>query len=466
MGFVFYDVETTGTDRNFDQILQFAAIHTDHDLNELDRFEMRCRLLPHVVPSPKALTVTRMTIDRILDPSLPTHYEMACSIVERLTAWSPAIFVGWNSLEFDEHMLRQALYQCLHPPYLTNTNGNCRTDLMKFCQALSALQPGTIVIPPGARGQESFRLDLVAPANGFDHRNAHDALGDVEATVYLCRLLRDCAADHWSEALRFSQKAAALSYIEEEPAFIITECYFGRPYQFALTKIGQDPANSSSVLAYDLEVDPDELRRLDDVSLVSRLARKIKPVRRVRANASPIMHDVVAFSSFHGFSPDELLDRAEEIRSDEELCERLCRAAQREALEPSGHVEQLIYSGFWGDADKERMREFHARDWTGRAAVVETFEDLRLAELGRRLVFHHAPTALPARARSSIESDLARRMIGHGYAEPPWTTLAKADADAIALLSSCCAEEAAIVHAVRAHIAREMQRCLPFCERC
>jgi len=46
MGFVFYDTETTGTNLDFDQILQFAAIHTDHDLVELDRFEIRCRLLP------------------------------------------------------------------------------------------------------------------------------------------------------------------------------------------------------------------------------------------------------------------------------------------------------------------------------------------------------------------------------------------------------------------------------------
>ena len=37
--FVFYDTETTGTDTAFDQILQFAAIRTDENLRELDRFE-------------------------------------------------------------------------------------------------------------------------------------------------------------------------------------------------------------------------------------------------------------------------------------------------------------------------------------------------------------------------------------------------------------------------------------------
>ena len=45
MTYIFYDLETTGTDKNFDQILQFAAILTDDDFRELDRFEVRCRLI-------------------------------------------------------------------------------------------------------------------------------------------------------------------------------------------------------------------------------------------------------------------------------------------------------------------------------------------------------------------------------------------------------------------------------------
>jgi len=52
MNFIFYDTETTGLDTTFDQILQFAAILTDSDFNELDRFEMRCRIQPHITPSP------------------------------------------------------------------------------------------------------------------------------------------------------------------------------------------------------------------------------------------------------------------------------------------------------------------------------------------------------------------------------------------------------------------------------
>ena len=34
--YLFYDIETTGLNRAFDQVLEFAAIRTDCDLNELD----------------------------------------------------------------------------------------------------------------------------------------------------------------------------------------------------------------------------------------------------------------------------------------------------------------------------------------------------------------------------------------------------------------------------------------------
>ncbi len=57
MNFVFYDTETTGTDTTFDQILQFAAIRADSDLSELDRCEILCRPLPHVVLVPGAMRV-------------------------------------------------------------------------------------------------------------------------------------------------------------------------------------------------------------------------------------------------------------------------------------------------------------------------------------------------------------------------------------------------------------------------
>ena len=37
--YVFYDLETTGINPAFDQILQFAAVKTDLSFNEIDRYQ-------------------------------------------------------------------------------------------------------------------------------------------------------------------------------------------------------------------------------------------------------------------------------------------------------------------------------------------------------------------------------------------------------------------------------------------
>ena len=133
MTYIFYDTETTGKSTSFDQILQFAAIRTDDDLNVLDTFDVRCRLLPYVVPSPGALLVTGTTIAAITTCPL-SHFEMMRRIHAKMHRWSEggAVFVGWNSMKFDETLLRQAYYQTLLPVYQTNTNGNGRADMMRM----------------------------------------------------------------------------------------------------------------------------------------------------------------------------------------------------------------------------------------------------------------------------------------------------------------------------------------------
>ncbi|WP_407469804.1 exonuclease domain-containing protein [Xanthomonas campestris pv. raphani] len=111
MSFVFYDTETTGLSTRFDQIVHFAAIKTDAELREIERYEVRSRLRAHLLPHPEALCVNGISIQELLDPSLPSHYEMACEIKAKLDAWSPSIFAGYNSIRFDEEILRQTFFK-------------------------------------------------------------------------------------------------------------------------------------------------------------------------------------------------------------------------------------------------------------------------------------------------------------------------------------------------------------------
>lgn len=132
-------------------------------------------------------------------------------------AWSPAFFIGHNSLEFDEHLLRQAFYKSLHPPYLTNANGNSRSDALRMVQAASLFARDALVFPTREDGEFVFKLDRVA--HGFAHERAHDAIADVEATIFLSRRLMERAPELWSAFMRFSQKAAVCDHIVAEPIF-------------------------------------------------------------------------------------------------------------------------------------------------------------------------------------------------------------------------------------------------------
>jgi exodeoxyribonuclease-1 len=139
LSFIFYDCETTGSDRCFDQILHFAAVRTDDDLNVVDRFEIRSRLQPYIVPSPGAMVVTGVDVDKLFDPRTPSHFEMCKCIRDVLVAWSPAIFVGYNSISFDEELLRRAFFSSLLPIFLTNTAGNSRLHVLTLMAAVSCI---------------------------------------------------------------------------------------------------------------------------------------------------------------------------------------------------------------------------------------------------------------------------------------------------------------------------------------
>ena len=96
----------------------------------------------------------------------------------------------------------------------------------------------------------------MAPGNGFAHDQAHDAVADVEATIFLCRLLMERAPDLWSAFMRFSQKAAVIDHVLAEPVFCLSDFYFGAPYSWIVTVIGSKSDNPSEFYVYNLAIEP------------------------------------------------------------------------------------------------------------------------------------------------------------------------------------------------------------------
>ena len=40
-----------------------------------------------------------------------SHYELIMQMLEKFSQWSPAIFIGYNSINFDEEFLRKTLFK-------------------------------------------------------------------------------------------------------------------------------------------------------------------------------------------------------------------------------------------------------------------------------------------------------------------------------------------------------------------
>lgn len=450
MGFVFYDTETTGTDTSFDQVLQFAAIHTDFQFNELGRFERRCHLLPYVVPAPGAMWVTKVTAAQLTDPSLPSHYEMICDIRQQLLAWSPALFVGYNSVDFDEHLLRQALFKTLHPPYLTNTNNNSRSDALRIVQATSIFAPDALLIPTDEEGQKVFKLDRVAPLNGFVHDRAHDAMADVEATIFICRLIADKAPEVWSSFMRFSQKAAVADHIAAERVFCLSDFYFGKPYSWLVTTLGTNPDVSSEFYVYNLAIAPEELVGLAEEDLVSRLSYVPKPVRRLKTNACPMLaslEDAPSICTARTLDAAELNRRTDLIQADQAFRERLIKAFEltRDQREPSPHIEEQLYDGFFPREDEALMQQFHLVPWEDRLPLVTALNDRRLRQIGLRLIYTERPDLLEALEREKYDRALAMRIMGRD-APVPWLTLPRALVELDELLDTIDPSLAPLLH--------------------
>jgi exodeoxyribonuclease-1 len=422
---VFYDCETSGLVRGFDQILQLGAVLTDDNLLEQDRFEIRCRLMPHVVPSPAAMRVTGQRIEDLTDPAKPSHYQMCSAIRAQLVAWSPALFVGWNSMRFDEEFLRQGFYQAFYPPYLTNTGGNARADVLDIVRAVAALRPETIIVPSAADGRPSFRLDALAPANGIAHDDAHDAMADVEAMLEVSRLVRKRAPDLWSHFLTFKRKSAVRNFMARERAFLC----MGRPGEpVAAAAIGQSARHPNLIHCLDLTCDPQVLAGLPGDRLAAALSGPSGLLRKLKTNCAPLLwplRDAPAHL-LGGRDARALIAKAHALQQRPDLVRKLldCAESCGTIHPPSAHVEgQLYESGFWSDQDSELLAQFHSSPWEARPSLVRQLADPRLRQLGWRLLFFERPDLLNDVARELAAKAMALRLLGLSGRDQPWLSV-------------------------------------------
>lgn len=201
--FLFYDIETSGLNPAFDQILTFAFIRTDLGLREIDRQTITIRLRRDIVPSPRAFLTHGLT-PLELEKGI-CEYEAALQI-HRILNTPDTISLGYNSLGFDDEFLRFLFYRNLLDPYVHQYGNGCsRMDVLPITVVFKVFYPEGLNWPH-IDGKPSLKLDRIASENNFvTSGRAHEAMSDVEALIALSKKLYQ-QKEIWTYCLDFFNK--------------------------------------------------------------------------------------------------------------------------------------------------------------------------------------------------------------------------------------------------------------------
>ncbi len=411
--FYIYDYETYGLDTQRDRIAQFAGLRTDCDLNPIAPPQVYFgKLSGDYIPSPAACMVTG------LDPSSTNRRgldEVAlAACIEREFATPNTCRLGYNSIRFDDEITRNLFYRNFIDPYAAEwQHGNSRWDLLDVVRMVRALRPQGMVWPEDADGTRSNRLECLTTANNITHTAAHDALSDVEATLALARLVRDCQPRLFNYLLQHRDKHSVRQRIDlqHRQPFVHTSGMFANAYcnTSLLMPLMVHPDYGNHIICYDLRFDPTPLIELPASEVMAALFGKLSAPDSVRIAIKGIY-----MNKCPAIAPLSVLDDAASTRIGLDLS-----VAQRYRAHLLQHLQTVlqkltviyapkdepaptdpdlaIYSGgFFSTADRARFAHMRTLAPEMLSQIDQQFDDARVPEMLFRYRARNYPQTLSA----------------------------------------------------------------------
>ncbi len=427
--FLWHDYETFGTNVRRDRPAQFAAIRTDAELNEVgEPVMLYCQPANDFLPEPQACLITGITPQLCLEKGVP-EYQFAAHI-ERLLAQPGTIGVGYNTIRFDDEITRFMFWRNLIDPYAREWQNDCgRWDLLDVVRTAYALRPEGIVWPTKAEGIASFKLTDLTAANGLVHEAAHDALSDVRATIALARLIKTAQPRLFDFCFGLHKKARVAAELglpttlaNAQPFLHISGMFPAERGCLALMlPLAMHPTNKNELMAWDLAHDPSELATLniDEIRLrmfsrtadlpdgVTRL-----PIKTIHLNKSPMVVGNYkalspAMAQRWGLQLDVQLENAALARDLPDMS-GIWPEVFRRPGDATPDVDEDLYNGFIGNADRRRLNQLRELSAEKLAATRNAFDDPRLEEL----LFRYRARNFPA----SLSPDESARWEAHRVA--------------------------------------------------
>ena len=416
--FFWHDYETFGRVPRRDRPAQFAGVRTDAALNEIgDPVDFFCQPAPDSLPDPESCLLTGITPQQCLERGVPEHL-FAQQVLAAL-AEPGTVGVGYNTIRFDDEVTRHLFWRNLIDPYGREWQNNCgRWDLLDTVRCARALRPEGIEWPQHEDGRASFKLEHLTRANGLSHEAAHDALSDVRATIALARLLRERQPRLFEFCLKLRKKEAVWQEIggigdQRRPFLHISGMVPAERGCIALVwPLAPHPSNKNELIVWDLAHDPAELLALDTDTLRLRMFSKTAdlpegvarlPVKTVHINKSPVVIGNLktlspAMAERWGLDMAQGLRHAEWAAANADTLATLPWKAVFQRPEPASlpDVDEDLYGGFIGPADRRSLDRLRALGGEALAGKHPAFEDSRLAEIVFRYRARNWPDTLTA----------------------------------------------------------------------
>ena len=432
MNFVIWDIESSSASTDFGSIIEIGGILVDENFKEKDRFNLRCRLPEGEIPQAMALIVNKTSIDKLTKVNL-SHYQMLGEVEKIFKKWSPAIFLGWSNIGFDDEMIRKEFFKGIRYPYITNASPNKRHDGLNIARGAYAIDSTVLETEINEKNNPVFKLESLSRMNGFDSSDAHSALFDAHLTMNILGLIKKKQPDTWNAFLKTANKLDTETIFKKESIITLNEYFYGKSRLYLCAPL--HPKHCILPVyqwgqAVDLRVDVEPLLKMSINELKSEMKKTPKFLRTIRSNKAPIIVDAVygmKAEPYNAMDPELIKKRAKIVRENEKFSQNILTALREiaEEKEQSKSQEQIfaeesIYTKFTSNKDTALFPAWHAAPWKDKLKLLDKFEDERLWSFGKKIIYQEAPDVLPKETYRKIKSEVARRILSENK-EKWWT---------------------------------------------
>ena len=432
MNIVIWDIETDSSNTFFGTIIEIGAILMNENFQELDKLNIRCRLPEGVVPQAGALLVNQSNVSMLTKANY-SHYQMLQEVEATFKKWSPAIFLGYSNINFDDEMLRKEFFKGLRQPYLTNTNGNKRQDGLNIVRAAFAVNNKIMKTETNEKGNAVMRLESLARMNGIESGGAHNALFDANLTKLVLEKIYKEQNITWRSAMMTGSREEVENFSKNELMFSLNEYFYGKSKLYLVAPLYHEHMLHPIykwVQAFDLRFNPKIYFDLPLDELKAEIKKTPKFIRTIRSNKAPVLlHSDYASKAepYSVMTKEQLSERAKLIKGNKDFCARVSLALAEIAQEKRDTgdqsditPEESIYFKFVDNKETPKMEKWHQASWEDKFKLLDKFEDERLVDFGKKIIYQEAPQVLPESVTKEIRRGIAKRILSTN--KEKWTT--------------------------------------------